>query len=260
MIQALAVENINNSLNAYKKIDIAEAFKLRFKNNLSFRAIAEVFNCDPSAVYKALEPFTKLIKNSQDTSIYETNKAGILNSVQFEIVKQMVNKDKLKSASLNNLAYAASQVDNMIRLEKGQPTSITESLDADLTGLLDRIAPLKSAGSGSTVDVSYSSKCVDIDTVVDNAVNQAIGLPAPPADRAIQGDLEASIQPVEPAKRGKRGKYAPRTASKSARSSRKQNAGNITATLNSKVDEVKQGAITTSSADTTSGAAKEWYE
>jgi len=260
MIQALAVENINNSLNAYKKIDIAEAFKLRFKNNLSFRAIAEVFNCDPSAVYKALEPFTKLIKNSQDTSIYETNKAGILNSVQFEIVKQMVNKDKLKSASLNNLAYAASQVDNMIRLEKGQPTSITESLDADLSGLLDRIAPLKSAGSGSTVDVSDSVKCVDIDTAVDNAVNQAIGLPAPPADRAMVGNLEAPIQPVEQVKSAKPRK--PRTVkpTKSACSSRKQNAGNITATLNSKVDEVKQGMSADPAIDTQSTAAKEWYE
>jgi len=260
MTQALAVEVSNNLPNVYGKIDITEAFKLRFQKHLTYKEIADRMGVAAPSVHGALKRFLHILHNPEESATYEQNRAQILTAVEFRLVNQLANKKKIKAASLNNIAYAVAQINNMIRLEKGQPTSITESLDADLSGLLDRIAPLKSAGSGSTVDVSDSNKCVDIDTVVDNAVNQAIGLPAPPADRAIQGDLEASIQPVEPAKRGKRGKYAPRTASKSARSSRKQNAGNITATLNSKVDEVKQGAITTSSADTTSGAAKEWYE
>jgi hypothetical protein len=175
-------------------------------------------------------------------------------------VNQLANKKKIKAASLNNIAYAVSQVNNMIRLEKGQPTSITESLDADLSGLLDRIAPLKSAGSGSTVDVSPADKCVDIDTVVDSAVNQAIGTPAPPANRATQGNLEGMIPAVQPVKRGKRGKYAPRTASKSASSGRKQNASNITGNLNSKIDTTKEGSKPVPNSTNTSSVAKEWYE
>lgn len=169
----------------------------------------------------------------------------------------MADSNKLKSASFNNLAYGASQINNMIRLEKGQPTSITEHLDSDFEELLDRIAPMKNAGSGSTVDITPPTE-TPID--VDNAINQAIGLPAPPADRAIQNQPEATVQPVQPTKSAKPRK--PRTAklSKSATSSRKQNACNITASLNSKDSATKQGTSTTPTADTLSAAGKEWYD
>lgn len=257
MGEALAVDTLNNPLNTYNKIDLAEAFKLRFKHHLSFKAISERFGCNPSAVYQALAPFSKLINNSVDSNIYETNKAGILNSVQFEIVKQMVNKGKLKSASLNNLAYAASQVDNMIRLEKGQPTSITETLDADLSGLLDRIAPLKSAGSGSTIDVTPAA---DTNIDVEAAVNQAIGLPAPPADHSTTGNLEPTNSPVEPVKPRKSRKPRTQTVSKSIVKCRKQDACNITGDLDSKIDATKQGTSAAAATDTITTTAKEWYE
>jgi hypothetical protein len=250
---ALAVRQTDNIPEYRGKIDLAEAFKLKFKNNYTYRMLADRYGVVPAAVHGALKQFLNLMHSPEQSAVYEEKRAEILNAVEFRIVKQMVNKKKLKAASLNNLAYAASQINNMIRLEKGQPTSITESLDADLSGLLDRIAPLKSAGSGSTIH-DVSSVNVDID--VDNAVNQAIGLPAPPADRSTSANLEASIPAVQPTKPAKRTK----SASKSATKNRKQNASNITASLNSKVDDNKEGSEPVPNSTNTSSATKEWYE
>jgi len=277
MDQALAVEQSNNPPDRIRKIDLAEAFKLRFKNNLSFQAIADHFGCTKQSVFDALAPFSNLIKNSTDTSIYEANKAGILTAVQFELVKQMADKGKLKAASLNNIAYSLSQLDNMIRLEKGQPTAITEHLDADLGGMIDQLCGLKPAGSGSTIDVSGNSDTPAAASLPSSPEEDILSslLPAvpadpgtftpdksttPAADRSTCGNLDHTNSPAHPTKRGNRGKYAPRTTTKSATNSRKQNSCNITATLDSKIDTVKQGTNSIKPADTTSAAGKEWYE
>ena len=261
MTQALAVEQSNNPPDRIRKIDLAEAFKLRFKNNLSFQAIADHFGCTKQSVYDALAPFSNLIKNSMDTSIYEANKAGILTAVQFELVKQMTDKGKLKAASLNNIAYSLSQLDNMIRLEKGQPTAITEHLDTDLGAMIDQLCGIKSAGSGSTVDVTPVADAVpDISIDADTAINQAIGLSSPTGDRSTTGNLEGTNQAAKLTKSGN--PHKPRTTkpSKSASSNRKQNTCNITASLNSKDSATKHGINTIPAADTTSAAGKEWYE
>lgn len=277
MPQALAVDHSDNLPDKRFKIDIAEAFKLRFKNHLSFNKIAEQLNCSAQGVYDALAPFTKLIKNSQDTSIYETNKAGILTSVQFELVKLMTDKSKLKSASLNNIAYSLSQLDNMIRLEKGQPTSITEHLDSDLGGMIDQLCGIKSAGSGSTVANSTHSAPVDIldslstvsitpqsepaDILASlEAPSTTIPTQVPGTDRAATGQPEATVHPVQPVKPAKRTKSVKQSTGKSATNSRKQNASNITASLNSKDSVNKEGANPTPETGNPPSQQKEWYE
>ncbi len=246
MTQALAVEEPNNPPDRIRKIDISEAFKLRFKNNLSYQAIADHFGCTKQSVFDALAPFSKLINNSMDTSVYDQNRAGILTSLEFEMVKQMSDPSKLKSASLNNLAYSISQINNMIRLEKGQPTAITEHLDGDLSGMIDQLCGIKSAGSGSTIDVTPAAP-TNNDDILDSllpapiAQNAPIQSQAPSTDRSTTGNLEGKNPGSKLTKSGLPRK--PRTAkpSKSATSSRKQASCNITASLDSKID-------------------KEWYE
>jgi predicted DNA-binding protein YlxM (UPF0122 family) len=275
MVQTQAVEEPNNPPDRIRKIDISEAFKLRFKNNLSFQAIADHFGCTKQSVFDALAPFSKLINNSMDTSVYDQNRAGILTSLEFEMVKQMSDPSKLKSASLNNLAYSISQINNMIRLEKGQPTAITEHLDGDLSGMIDQLCNVKSAGSGSTIDVTPSTSSPGSAVAQDDVLSSLLPAPdetlkhqsaepvqstMPAGDRSTCGDLDPINSANQPAKRGKRGKYAPRTTTKSATNSRKQNAGNITASLNSKADETKQGTNSAPAADTLSSQTKEWYE
>jgi len=263
--------SFDNQTDKPKKLDLAEIFKLRFHNRLSLREIASKFGVHHSTIDNMLQTYTKLIKNPDETNVYDMNRAGILTALEFEIIKQMSDETKLKSASFNNLAYGASQINNMIRLEKGQPTAITEHLDADLGGMIDQLCGLKSAGSGSVIDVTpaASSPSSPDDDILSSLlpadpVDPGTFTPdqstTPAADRSTCGNLEVSNLPVKPTKSGNARK--PRTAkpSKSATNSRKQNSCKITASPDSKVDTVKQGTNTIPAADTTSAAGKEWYE
>jgi len=267
MTQALAVEESNNLPNSRNKIDIVEAFKLKFQHHLTYAQIAERFNVKAPSVHASLKRFMHVLHNPEESAVYEQNRAQILTAVEFRLVNQLANKKKIKAASLNNIAYAVGQINNMIRLEKGQPTAITEHLDGDLSGMIDQLCGgIKSAGSGSTIDVNSAgspSSGVDIlDSLLPEPIDQntTIQSTMPAGDRSTCGDLDPINSANQPTKRGKRGKYAPRTTSKTASSGRKQNSCNITASLNSKADETKQGTNSAPAADTLSSQTKEWYE
>jgi hypothetical protein len=294
MQQGLAVDesnNISNLSNSRNKINIVEAFKLKFQHHLTYAEIGERFGAKAPSVHAALKRFLHILHNPEESKAYELNRTEILTAVEFRLVNQLVNKRKIKAASLNNIAYAVSQVNNMIRLEKGQATSITEHIDTDLSGMIDQLCGIKSAGSGSTVANSTHSAPVDIldslSTVsivpqsepadVDNVINQAIGLPAPPADcvncatdRAATGQPEPTAQPVAPAKRAKRaikarpvGRPRKPVKAKSIKSTVKprfQTRRNFTPSLDSKDTATKQGTSAPAATDTQATATKEWYD
>jgi len=253
---ALAVQQTENIPEYRGKIDLAEAFKLKFKHNYTFQQLANRYGVVPSAVHGALKNFLNLMHSPEQSRIYEEKRAEILNSVEFRIVTQMVNKKKLKAASLNNLAYAASQINNMLRLEKGQPTAITEHLDSDLGSMIDQLCGLKSTGSGSTIDVTprADTPAAPINLLESlEAPNQFIQSIEPVADRAVTGSIEGSKSASS---------CKPRTIkpSKSIVKCRKQASSNITTVLNSKVDETKEGTSAALATGTQSSQQKEWYE
>jgi predicted DNA-binding protein YlxM (UPF0122 family) len=228
MPQALAVEVSNNLPNTYGKIDITEAFKMRFQKHLTYKEIADKMGVAAPSVHGALKRFLHILHNPEESATYEQNRAQILTAVEFRLVNQLANKKKIKAASLNNIAYAVSQINNMIRLEKGQPTAITEHLDADLGGMIDQLCGMKSAGSGSTtVSITPQSEPIDILASLE-APNEPIPTQAPDDNRSNTEQPEATVPPVQPTKSAKPRK--PRTAkpTKSATNSRKQNTSNIT--------------------------------
>lgn len=67
---------------------------------------------------------------------YEGKRLQILNAAEMLILKEIFDRRKLQKASLNNLAYAFSQIHNARRLEEGKSTaniSLREMIDyADL--------------------------------------------------------------------------------------------------------------------------------
>jgi hypothetical protein len=140
-------------------------------------------------------------------------------------------------------------------LEKGQPTAITEHLDTDLGAMIDQLCGIKSAGSGSTVDIT---------PVSDDTMIQASELPiptqVPTADRSTTGNLEASNQGSKSVNPIKQRKSCTTKPSKSIVKGRKQASCNITASPDSKVDETKQGTSAATATDTHPSTAKEWYE
>jgi len=109
--------------NGLQSLDLKRIVKLRLINKLSYREIAAQLNCSPQAVSQRVGSLAALLKSPEILESYQDNKANLLESAQVELVTNMLDSDKLKKASVNNLAYAAQSLDNMIRLQRGETTS-----------------------------------------------------------------------------------------------------------------------------------------
>jgi predicted DNA-binding protein YlxM (UPF0122 family) len=106
----------------YSKIDPVKAFRLRVAKNMTYQEIAKQFNTSPQAVEQRLKRFKALIADPELVKAYEENKQHLLSEVESRLLVQLVDPKKLKEASLNNVAYSVSQVNNMNRLARGEAT------------------------------------------------------------------------------------------------------------------------------------------
>ena len=119
--------------------DVKAAINLRFKNGLSYSKIARQLSAPVSSIHKALKPLEAILKNQSPAVVYEGNKADILSAIEFELASQLMNKKKIKKASLNNIAYSFKMVNEVNRLEKMLPTSISLDLTPQLAEMLEEI-------------------------------------------------------------------------------------------------------------------------
>ena len=141
-------------------LDLGKAIKLRLVNHLSYQAIGDQLGVSKQAVHQALHKLANMMDNPALVASFRENKAVLLESVQMEIVSNMLDQSKLKSASVNNLAYAASQLNTMIKLERDEATSIIDNRSLELSlkaNLADLNKFLQARGMDS----------VDLDDVLD---------------------------------------------------------------------------------------------
>jgi len=136
-------------------IDLQQAIKLRLVNHLSYADIGKQLGVSKQAVHQALSRLTDLIKDPQLVQAFRTHKAEILESAQMEMLTNIVDSDRLKKASVNNLAYAASQLDNMIRLDRNQATDIKDYrvMEGNLNELIEQERRLMREISGDVIDI-----------------------------------------------------------------------------------------------------------
>lgn len=118
----------------HQKINPAKALELRLVQGLSYREIGKRFGASPAAVKKALDKLGALINNPAITRAYRERKGDLLEAVELELVGDLLDGDRRRKASLNNTAYALSQINNMLRLERGQSTANTLSISAMIEG------------------------------------------------------------------------------------------------------------------------------
>ena len=119
--------------------DVKAAINLRFKNGLSYSKIARQLSAPVSSIHKALKPLEAILKNQSPAVVYESNKADILSVIEFELASQLMNRKKIKKASLNNIAYSFKMVNDVNRLERMLPTSISLDLSPQLAEMLEEI-------------------------------------------------------------------------------------------------------------------------
>lgn len=110
----------------YRKINVAKAIELKLVKNLSNADIAKHFDVTPQAVQQQIAKFEKILKNPEELDAYRKYKIDILDSAEMVLIRDLLDGKRRKAASLNNVAYALQNVNNMARLEKGQATEIHE--------------------------------------------------------------------------------------------------------------------------------------
>ena len=107
----------------YKKLDLVAAYKLRVVNRLSFAEIAKTLSVPKSTVHAALHRLNDLVPDPDAVAAFEAVEASVMTSAKARLLASCLDSDVIAKASLNNRAYAFSQVANHERLVKGQSTS-----------------------------------------------------------------------------------------------------------------------------------------
>jgi len=105
------------------EIDPLEVYKLRRQNQLTYRQISDITGNTPGGVHRAYQNFLDAIGTSEDIDTYANARTQLLNATEERLLATVLDQDKLEKASLNNVAYALTQVHTMRRLEQGRSTS-----------------------------------------------------------------------------------------------------------------------------------------
>ena len=105
------------------KVDVGKALRLRIQNKMTYDLIAKQFGVSRQAIAKSLKPFLQFLENPGQVEAYRENRAEFLDSAEIRLLQQIIDEGKLKAASVNNLAYAIGQLNNIGRLERGQSTT-----------------------------------------------------------------------------------------------------------------------------------------
>lgn len=107
----------------HKKLDLVQAYKLRVVNRLSYAEIAKALDVPKSTVHAALHRLNDLIPDPDALAAFEAVEVSVMTGAKQRLIASMLDEECIAKASLNNRAYAFSQVANHERLLKGQTTS-----------------------------------------------------------------------------------------------------------------------------------------
>ena len=112
-----------------KRVDVSKALRLRMKG-ATYQEIADIQGVSPQAIEQRLSSFISLIKDPEAVTAFRDSEAEILDAARLKLVKNLVEKADDEKASVNNLAYAFTQIHNATRLIRGESTSNISQLTA----------------------------------------------------------------------------------------------------------------------------------
>ena len=113
-----------------RKMDLNKALILRSKG-MSYTDIAhKVGVSNHSVVSKGIKNFLASLPSNEQLKELERLKIPILKATMSKMVVGLNDQDKMKAASLNNVAYAFTQVHTALRLEEGKSTSNVSYADS----------------------------------------------------------------------------------------------------------------------------------
>lgn len=123
------------------RIDTEKALGLRMKG-VSNVDIAKAFGVSHQAVSLRFKRLSELLNDKDALDRYEKNKTVLLSGVERELLENILDPEKLKAASINNIAYAFQQVFQANRLTKGMSTENIsyKEINKDIIALEQEIA------------------------------------------------------------------------------------------------------------------------
>ncbi len=111
-----------------KKLDPFEVYKLRLQNRLTFPQIAGIFGCSAQAAHQCFTKFSEALGETGDVEAYTNAKQALFSQAEERLIASCLDPDKLAKASLNNIAYAFTQIHTALRLETGKSTQNISTL------------------------------------------------------------------------------------------------------------------------------------
>lgn len=136
-----------------KPLDYRAAVKLALQG-LTDAQIGRALNTNRKTIHGALRDFRKILKDPSQIHAFNDNYVNVLNTVLMDMVPQLTDPEKLKAASLNNVAYAFDKVNNAVRLATGQSTSnfshvVHDERASELSKLQDEIRDIEAELEGT---------------------------------------------------------------------------------------------------------------
>jgi hypothetical protein len=115
-----------------RKINLPKAVALRSRG-MSYNDIAPLVGLAPgngAGVRKSIDSFLSNIPDKETLERFETLKIPALQATMGKMIEGLNDFDKLSKASLNNVAYSLTQVNQALRLEQDKSTANIAYADA----------------------------------------------------------------------------------------------------------------------------------
>lgn len=104
------------------RIDKLKAYQLRVVNKLTYSQIGAIFGVSESAASQCLRKVEAIIGDPEVLQAQESVKTQLYQAAEHKLLASLLEPVKLEKASLNNVAYALTQVHMARRLEEGKST------------------------------------------------------------------------------------------------------------------------------------------
>ena len=138
-----------------RKFDHGMALELAIQG-WRYRDIAIRCKVSEPAVKQALSKYQHLLNDLQPGALeaYRAKRSDLMTAVERELMCSLIDPARLAKASLNNAAYAYTQVFNSRRLEEGKSTENKSIISAMLDGAHNKLFSEKYVASSQVVDAN----------------------------------------------------------------------------------------------------------
>lgn len=152
--------------NLDKHLDTVTALTLRLKGQ-TYPQIAKHYGISKQAVHQRIKGVFKLI-DPDKLEAYKTHKVNLLTSIEAELLGLIVKPDKLKQATLMQLATSFGIVYDKNRLEQGLSTSeigikpVLEEIRDNREKLMQALKSLEvGKNTSETVNITPDNESID---------------------------------------------------------------------------------------------------